>query len=79
MAAHSPVVRSIAARVAVLERHHGALDPRLPVLRRDLRAERLADYITKVVATAPPLTAAQLDRLGALLRPSAGGGPHHAA
>jgi len=36
--------------------------------RRNLRAERLADYITKTVDAAPPLTPAQRDRLALLLK-----------
>jgi hypothetical protein len=40
--------------------------------RRDLRAERLADHIKKVVDSAPPLTDQQKGRLSALLRPSGG-------
>lgn len=37
-------------------------------LRRELRAERLADHVAKVVAVAPPLTAEQCDRIAVLLR-----------
>ena len=33
----------------------------------DLRAERLADYIERVVAEAPPLTTEQRERIAALL------------
>lgn len=40
-------------------------------LKRELKAERLAELITKVVDEAPPLTADQVSRLSALLR---GGG-----
>jgi len=36
--------------------------------RRRLKTERLAEYVAKVVDTAPPLTAAQRDRIAALLR-----------
>ena len=42
-------------------------------LRRQLKAERLEDYISRVVDAAPPLSAAQRDRLALLLR--GGGGP----
>ena len=38
---------------------------------RDLAAAKIADYIERTVAAAPPLTAEQRDRLAALLR---GGG-----
>ena len=56
------------ARVASLSRSRAADDPHLVGARRDLRAERLADYVAKVVAQAPPLTPAQRDRVAALLR-----------
>jgi len=36
--------------------------------RRDYAAEKLAAYIERVVADAPPLTAGQRDRLALLLR-----------
>ncbi len=53
--------------------HAKRLDPSADVLelRRQLKAERLEEHITKLVAAAPPLSAAQRDRLAALLR---GGG-----
>ena len=41
-------------------------------LRRDYAAEKLADYVAKVVAQAPPLTPAQRDKIAVLLR---GGAP----
>lgn len=44
--------------------------------RRDLRAVTAEEYITRLLATAPPLTADQRDRLALLLR---GGGPDAAA
>lgn len=49
------------------------LDPDADVteLRRQLKAERLAEHITDLVDAAPPLTAAQRDRLALLLRGSA--------
>lgn len=59
------------ARVASLSRSRTPDDPDLLDARRNLRAERLADHIAKVVAEAPPLTQEQRDRLAALLR---GGG-----
>jgi hypothetical protein len=37
-------------------------------LRRQLKAERLEEYISRVVDAAPPLTAEQRDRLAVLLR-----------
>lgn len=55
------------ARVASLTRSRTADDPELVNARRNLKAERLADYILKTVDAAPPLTAAQRDRLALLL------------
>ena len=57
------------ARIAALTRSRSADDPDLVNARRNLKAERLADYITRVVDTMPPLTPAQRDRLALLLRP----------
>lgn len=59
------------ARVAALSRSRTADDPDMIDARRDLRAARLADYITRTVDAAPPLTAEQRDRLALLL--TAGG------
>jgi hypothetical protein len=36
--------------------------------RRDLAAEKIAEFVTKTMATAPPLSADQRDRLAAILR-----------
>lgn len=41
-------------------------------LRAQLKAERLEDYIARVVDSAPPLTDEQRERLAALLRPVGG-------
>ena len=56
------------ARVASLSRSRTPDDPDLVNARRNLKAERLADYITRVVDTMPPLTPAQRDKLAMLLR-----------
>lgn len=61
------------ARVAALSRSREPNDPDLINARRDLRAARLQDYVQKVVAEAPPLTAEQADRIAAILRPAGGG------
>ena len=55
------------ARVASLSRSRTADDPELIAARGNLKAERLAAYIEKVVSTAPPLTSAQKSRLAALI------------
>lgn len=62
------------ARIASLTRSRAADDPDLIDARRNLRAERLALYITETVDLAPALTAAQRDRLALLLH---GGGETH--
>ena len=56
------------ARVASLTRSRQSDDPELVAARQNLRAERLADYITRTVDAAPPLTREQRDRLALLLR-----------
>jgi hypothetical protein len=56
------------ARVASLTRSRSADDPDLLDARRALAAARLADYITRTVAAAPPLTDAQRSQLALLLR-----------
>ena len=54
------------AQVAVAYRNN---DPaRIADSRRNLAAEKLAQYIERVVAEAPPLTSEQKDRLAAILR-----------
>lgn len=68
-------VRSIQGRLAAETRHRpqGNHDD----LRRDFAAAKLEDYISRVVAEAPPLTPEQRDRLALLLR--SGGGLNGAA
>lgn len=56
------------ARVAGLSRDRKPDDPDLIEARRNLKAERLADYITRTVDAAPPLSEEQRRRLAALLR-----------
>jgi hypothetical protein len=45
--------------------------PKLEELRRDIRAERLAEQVKEVVEASPPLTDSQIDRIVAILRASA--------
>jgi len=54
-------------RVAALTRHHPG-STQLMDARRDLAASKLAGYIERVVAAAPPLTLAQRDTIYMLLR-----------
>lgn len=62
------------ARLAALTRHRPPSDPAVIDAGRDLAAANLATYIARVVASAPPLTPEQRDRLARLLRPSDSGG-----
>ena len=55
-------------RVAALSRSRKPDDPELVDARRNMRTERLADYIARVVDAMPPLTNEQRDRLALLLR-----------
>jgi len=61
---------ALRGRVASLSRSRSANDPDLIEARRALAAEKLAAYVSKTVAEAPPLTSAQRDRIAALLRPT---------
>lgn len=60
-------VRIATARVASNTRIHGAEAPQTLNARRDLATARIAVAIEKNVATAPPLTSEQRDRLHRLL------------
>jgi hypothetical protein len=55
-------------RVAALSRSRTANDPELVDARQNMRAERLAEYVTKVVDESPPLTSEQRERIAAILR-----------
>ncbi len=65
--------RSLTARAhlgSTVRRHRN--DPqRVQQARADLAAAKIADYIERVVAEAPPLTAEQRDKLAVILRGSA--------
>ncbi len=65
----SPVLRA-RGRVASLSRSRPADDPELIGARQTLAAEKMADYVARVVAEAPPLTDEQRARISALLRPA---------
>lgn len=66
-------VTHYAGQVGALSRSRPDNDPELIEARHNLRAEKLAQHITRVVEEAPPLTPAQIDRLAALLRPTSSG------
>lgn len=70
MSASSITTRSLQARRAAAKRWHKPTAE----LDRDYAAERLAEYVAKVVSDAPPLTPAQQGRISALLRPATLGG-----
>ena len=73
MAAKSPARRKAVSAISNTVRHHGPNDPRLPELRRDLRAAELAEHVRRIVDTFPPLTDEQRNQIAALLRsPSQG-------
>lgn len=57
--------RSIAGTLGRTIQHHPENDT--TDLRRDLAASRIQDHIEAVLAAAPPLTAAQVDRLTVVL------------
>ena len=75
MARPGPVPPELARRRARLAGlvSTGADPERLAEARRDLAAERMADWIKRKLAEAPPLTGEQLERLRALLRPAGNG------
>ena len=64
----SNVVARQRSQVAILTRHRGVDDPDLETARRNLKESLLREKIQAAVASAPPLTPEQLDRLSALLR-----------
>lgn len=43
-------------------------DPEMVEKRVELRALKLEDHVTRVIAQAPPLTPEQIERIAALLR-----------
>lgn len=67
------------ARLASLSRTRDANDPDVVRARRDLRAARLEEYITRVVGEAPPLSDEQREHLARLLRPAVPTGGEHVA
>lgn len=60
------------ARVGALSRSRSPHDPEYLNARRDLAAEKIAEYVEKTVASAPPLTEEQCDRIARLLTTAKG-------
>lgn len=63
-------VRRSKAKLAAATRHHPKNDH--SVLRQELATAKLAAYVARTIAEAPPLTPIQLDRIAGLLRPPGG-------
>jgi hypothetical protein len=58
-------------RVNALQRHRRPDDPELAAARVELKVISAEEYIKRLVAEAPPLTAEQRDKLAGILRPAA--------
>lgn len=63
-------VRRTKAQLAAAKRHHPEKDH--SALRQELATAKLAAYVARTIAEAPPLSPAQLDRIAGLLRPPGG-------
>jgi hypothetical protein len=68
----SPDRRRLRGRVAALSQTRPEDHPDLVAARAELRAAKAEDYISRLVAEAPPLSDAQRARLAALLLPVGG-------
>ncbi len=66
----TPDERSARARLAAAKRHHPD-DDKTHKLAAQYKTERLAKHIERLLATAPPLSQDQRDRLAVLLRGAA--------
>lgn len=55
----SPAIASARGRVAALSRSRAENDPEFVAARAQLAADVLAEYVAKIVADAPPMTAEQ--------------------
>jgi hypothetical protein len=60
-------VQTLANRRRIIIRHHGPDDPRVAELDGEVRAGKIENFITKVMAGAPPLTPAQKRRLRSMI------------
>jgi hypothetical protein len=66
----SPAIAKRRARVARKSQDHAPDDPELLDAKRDLKTELVAEYIEKILASAPPLSDEQRNALAELLRPA---------
>lgn len=64
----SSEVAGVACEIARTTRYDGPQSPKLPNLRGELRAAKLAAYVSKTLAEAPPLTDEQVTRIALLLK-----------
>lgn len=55
-------------RYSQAKRNHQADDPAVVAAHRDLIAARIIVHVNEIMAGAPPLAAAQIERIAALLR-----------
>ncbi len=62
----TPAEKTERARVAAMRRHRPN-DPKTDELAAAFKADRLAQHISRVVDSAPPLSPTQRDRLAVLL------------
>jgi hypothetical protein len=58
---------SAARRAAILTRHRPADDPELIDAKRDHAVLAIEDFVSRVVASAPPLRPEQIERLRGLI------------
>ena len=63
----SATTRTLRGQLGAIRRHHPDRDD--TSIARDLAASVIADYVAKIVDSAPPLTEEQCTRIAALLRP----------
>lgn len=62
-----PSERTLRARLATEYRRRDRDPERIAAARRDLAAQQIRDHITRITASAPPLTPDQRQTLAALL------------
>ena len=62
------MAKDAAINVARVVRYRGEGSPEAVEARRELANAKISQYVEKVVASAPPLTDDQCERIGVLLR-----------